>query len=180
MLRTPAFLGFSMVSRNNRRRLVAITYAILLVLMATLIIVSRLGGRPHGYPLAVAWWGLLLVHGLVSRTIFGRLAKETALPEPQGGELTSLSLTPQRRPRADHLDERELAVRNAAYYEAYRALAFYSVLAWVALAAITESTASGVILVVQIIFMPVLAMAVTLPQAVVLWTEPDVPEEARA
>jgi hypothetical protein len=31
----------------------------------------------------------------------------------------------------------------------------------------------------MLLAMPSLAMAMTLPQAVVLWTEPDVPEEAR-
>jgi hypothetical protein len=43
MLRTPAFLGFSMVRRSNRRLLVAMTYASFLALMATVIIIFPSG-----------------------------------------------------------------------------------------------------------------------------------------
>lgn len=80
MLKSPAFLGFSMVRRNNRRRLVAITYAILLGLMAAAIIISPSVQHPGGRSGGVAWC-LLLAYCVVSWSIFGRLAKDTVLPE---------------------------------------------------------------------------------------------------
>jgi len=179
MLKTPVFLGFSMVRRDNRRLLVAVAYATLLALMATVIIILPLGGRYLGGRRAVVWWCLLLAHGVVSRAIFGRLAKDTVLPEIRGGEMTSLGLTPRRRRGEDEPDEREVAVRNAAYFAAYCGLAVYSIIVWAALPSIFEFSASTALLLLQLLVMPLLAMALTLPQAVVLWTEPDVPEEAR-
>lgn len=65
-------------------------------------------------------------------------------------------------------------MRNAAYFEAYRVLALYSFLL-VIFALSGSSTAS----VLPPLAMPLLVMALSLPQAVILWTEPDVPEEAR-
>jgi len=179
MLKTPVFLGFSMVRRDNRRLLVAVAYATLLALMATVIIILPLGGRYLGGRRAVVWWCLLLAHGVVSRAIFGRLAKDTVLPEIRGGEMTSLGLTPRRRRAEDEPDEREVAVRNAAYFKAFRALAVYSIAMWAAspiFISLSATTAGRALL---LLIMPLVAMALTLPQAVVLWTEPDVPEEAR-
>jgi hypothetical protein len=107
------------------------------------------------------------------------LVKDTVLPEVHGGELISLGLAPRRRRGEDEPDEREVAVRNAAYFEAYRVLAMYSIAAWVAWPFIFLLRASTAVQVLLLLTMPLLAMALTLPQAVVLWTEPDVPEEAR-
>jgi hypothetical protein len=175
MLRTPAFLGFPMVRRSNRRLLVATTYAALLALMAAVIIIF-----PSGRQMDAVWLCVFpLAYNLVSRAIFGKLVKETVLPEVHGGELTSLGLAPGHRRSEDEPDEREVAVRNAAYFEAYRALAMYSIAVWVAWPFIFLLSASTAVRVLLLLTVPLLAMVLTLPQAVVLWTEPDVPEEAR-
>jgi hypothetical protein len=179
MLRSPAFLGFSMVRRNSRRRLVAVTYAILLALMAVMMVVSlsaprMIGGRPAGLI-----WCLILTYNVVSWSIFGKLAKDTVLPQMRGGKITSLGLTPRPRRNEYDLDERELAVRNAAYFTAYRAVAVYSILAWMVLIYSFELSASTALLLARWLVMPLLAVVLTLPPAVVLWTEPDLPEEAK-
>jgi hypothetical protein len=174
MLKAPSFLGFSMVRRNNRRLLVAVTYAAFLALMVTAIIILPSRGL-H----AIVWMCLILAYNLISRAIFGRLVKDTVLPEMRGGEMTSLGLTPTRRRTEDEPDERDVAVRNAAYFEAYRALAVYSIVVWVASPLVFELNASTAVRLIQLIAMPLVVIALTLPQAVVLWTEPDVPEEAR-
>jgi hypothetical protein len=44
---------------------------------------------------------------------------------------------------------------------------------------ISELSASTALRLLQLLALPLVMMALTLPQAVVLWTEPDVPEEAR-
>ena len=176
MLGTPVFLGFSMVRRDSRRRLVVVTYAILLALMAVMIVVSPSAPRTRAAGVA---WCLVLAYNVASWSIFGRLAKDTVLPQIRGGEITSLGLTPRRRRADEDLDERELAVRNAAYYTAYRAVAAYSIVAWMALIYSFELSASTALLLAEWLVMPLLAMVLTLPPAVILWTEPDVPEEAR-
>jgi hypothetical protein len=167
-----------MVRRDNRRLLVATTYATYLALMATVIIIL-----PSGRQIVAVGMCLILAENVVSRAIFGRLVKDTVLPELRGGGLTSLGLAPNRRRNKDEPDEREVAVRNAACFEAYRALAVYSfaigLAIWAAWPLFISLNASTVVRVLQLLFMPLLAMALTLPQAVVLWMEPDVPEEAK-
>jgi hypothetical protein len=164
-----------MVRRSNRRLLVAMTYASFLALMATVIIIF-----PSGPQMNAVWLCVFpLAYNLVSRAIFGKLVKDTVLPELGGGGMISLGLAPRRRRDEDGPDEREVAVRNAAYFEAYRALAMYSIALWLAWPPIFLLSASTAVRVLLLLTMPLLAMALTLPQAVVLWTEPDVPEEAR-
>jgi len=177
MLGTPVFLGFSMVRRGSRRRLVVVTYAILLALMAVMIVVPRLAPRTRaaGFASCLAF---VIAFNAVSLSIFGRLAKDTVLPLIHTGEITSLGLTSRRRSEAD-LDERELAVRNAAYFTAYRVVAVYSIIAWMALIYSFELSASIALSLMLWLFIPLLTMILTLPPAVILWTEPDVPEEAR-
>jgi hypothetical protein len=180
MLRSPAFLGFSMVRRKSRRRLVVVTYAILLAFMAVMMAVSTSAPRMIGGRFAGFMWCLLLAYNVVTWSIFGRLAKDTVLPQIRGDEITSLGLTPRPRRSEYDLDERELAVRNAAYFTAYRAVAVYSILAWMVLMYSFELSTSTAFILVQWLVIPLLAMVLTLPPAVVLWREPDVPEEARA
>lgn len=174
MLRTPAILGFSMVSQSNRRLLVGTIYATFLALMATVIIIL-----PPGRQQNAVWMCLVLAYNVVSRAVFGKLVKDTVLPEIYGGELTSLGLAPRRRRGEDQPDEREVAVRNGAYFEAYRVLAVYSVAVWLLSPSFLLLSGATAVRVLLVLTMPLLAMALTLPQAVVLWTEPDVPEEAR-
>jgi hypothetical protein len=173
MLRTPAFLGFSMVRRTNRRLLVATTYAILLALMATVIIILPSGRRDDAI-----WMCLFLAYFGVSRAILGRLVEDTVLPVSRGAGLISLRLAPRHRGE-DEPDERDVAVRNAAYFEAYRALAVYSIALWVASPLFFSMSGSTSFRLLLLLTMPLPAMALTLPQAVLLWNEPDVPEEAR-
>jgi hypothetical protein len=174
MLRTPAFLGFSMVRRNNRRLLVATTYATLVALMATIIVIFP-SGRHNAN---VIWVCFFLAYNVVSRTVFGKLVKDTVIPEARGGELISLGLAPRRHRNQDEPDEREVAIRNAAYFKAYRALAVYSIAIWVASPLFFVLKAATAVRGLQLLIMPLLAMALTLPQAIVLWNEPDMPEEA--
>ena len=185
MLGKPVFLGFSMLQRSSRRRLVAVVYATLLALV---VIISAVW--PHaprvskGRAMAVmAWaWGPLLAYTVVTWFIFGKLAKDTVLPilHPiRGGEITSLGLAQESSRQQDDLDEREVAVRNAAYFTAYRAVAVYSYLVWMAVSWSCWLGDSAAFLLIQWLVMLLVAMVLTLPPAVVLWTEPDVPEDAQ-
>lgn len=175
MLKTPVLFGFSMVRRKNRRLLVAATYAVLLVAMATLSV-----ARSRYVRLDPVIW-ILLAGLLVTRGVFGSMVKHMMLTK-RWGETISLGLgaTPQRD--EDKLDEREQAVRNAAYFEAYRVLALYCFffsLFLVSRAFEPFSSSSLGRVALPLLAMLLFGIAWTLPQAVLLWTEPDVPEEAR-
>ena len=65
MLRTPGFLGFSMVRRHNRRLLVLTTYTTLLALMAAVMIIL-----PSGRQIVAVGMCLILAENVVSRAIF--------------------------------------------------------------------------------------------------------------
>lgn len=175
MLRTIPFLGFSMVRRHNRRLLVATTYTTLLVLMATVIVIF-----PSGRQMSAVWMCSILAFDGAIRAIFGRLVKNIVLPGLRRGGLTSLGLAASRHRGQDEPDEREVTVRNAACFQACRALAVYSLAICVAWPLFLLLTPSIALQVLQLLFIPLLAMALTLSQAVVLWTESDVPEEAIA
>ena len=174
MLRTPVILGISMATRRNRRLLVAVTYAPLLALTVTLVIVPS-WGKHHIWPWAA---NACFVVGFA---VFMRLVKQPGPLDPQSprGAMTSLGLAPRHYRAEDEPDEREVEVRNAAYFAAYRVLALYSIAIWLVTQLSFDLSASTAVRVLQLLIMPLLAMALTLPQAVVLWTEPDVPEEAR-
>jgi hypothetical protein len=178
MLNTPEILGFSMARRGSRRRLVVVTYAILLALMAVMIVVPRLAPRTRVVGFA-SCFAFNIGFIVVILPIFGKLAKDTVLPLIHGGEMTSLDLTPQPGRSEADLDERELAVRNAAYVTAYRAVAVYSVFASVALLFTSELSPPAARLLLGLLVILLVGMIFTLPPAVILWTEPDVPEEAK-
>ena len=178
MLKNPAFLGFSMQRRNSRRRLVAGTYAILLAFMVVVIVLAR-SAPPSRVASSAVNFVFVITFNVVCFRIFGRLAKDTVPYRVRGSEMTSLGLTSHPRRNEDDLDERELAVRNAAYFTAYRVVAVYSIIAWMVVIYSFELSTSAARSLMLWLFISLLTMILTLPPAVILWTEPDVPEEAR-
>jgi hypothetical protein len=165
-----------MVRQKNRRWLVAVTYVALLVVIATLS-VARSRDVKFNALILILSAVILVTHG-----VFGSMVKHVFLTR-RWGETISLGLgaTPPRD--EDKLDEREQAVRNAAYFAAYRVLALYCFFLFGFLVSSAFEPLSSSLL-GRVAFplsgMLLFAIAWTLPQAVILWTEPDVPEEARA
>jgi hypothetical protein len=75
-------------------------------------------------------------------------------------------------------DERQVAVRNAAYYRAYRVVAAYLLLIMpVASLRVNGAAALNEVL-LGLIALLFIVLVYTLPQAIILWTEPDIPGEA--
>lgn len=168
MLRTTVFLGVSMVEQKHRRWLVAIMYLVLLVaVMAVVLARSHVPGR---YVSLIAQLFLLslIFEWRILRHLVGELVLEGRPAKP-----TSLGLSATRRD-PDEPDERDVTVRNVAYFKAYRVLAWYSILASF-VAAVWSAGHAGVLF---ILLGVLLVIATTLPQAILLWTEPDVPLEA--
>jgi hypothetical protein len=167
-----------MAERSHRRGLVVTVYG----LVAALIVGV---GLAHGRnPLATGdFLGdfnfiFILIFSGISRLAFGSLVRQATVPmaNPAHNEWKYISITkavPYTGPGDP--DERELAVRNRAYYVAFRLIAAYLVLLWLVFLILSKYAGSiSVSLAASLVF-PLLVMALTLPQAVVLWTEPDLP-----
>ena len=168
MLDTPTFFSISMAPRKNRRMFVMVTYAILVGCFAAIPFVPFWGNRIQ------AAWGLLfiLIYIMGNHFLFGSMVKPfMAYSLRNEEEMISLRSAPSRRDP----DERELAVRNAAHYRAFRVAAIYGLVVWLVIASLP--TLNGSTAIMLLLIMPLLAMLWTLPQAIILWTEPDVLEE---
>ena len=173
MSNTPTILGISMAPQKNRRLLVVITYATLVACVIAMLIVSPSKRRAQ-----TAWLLFVPIADLVvSYAVFGQLTKRAVFPPPMV-EVTSLGLTPRRRDQ-DEPDERDLALRNAAHYQAFRGAAVYGFILWASIPLFWHLSGPIVVLLVLLMAMPLLTILLTLPQAIILWTEPDVPEEVR-
>ena len=83
-------------------------------------------------------------------------------------------------PEMEEIDERELAVRNLAHLQAFRIIHLYSVLVVIVLFIWHEVSPSTIFRCAAIALLLLALLSFTLPQAIILWTEPDVPEEARS
>ncbi len=177
-----------MAPQAHRRTLVVFIYATLTALMAALFLADR--WRTTGYYLVIATF-------LVNRLFlggynFGGLIKPFSGKPPQRSEAPPfllLALRVYRPGPAENeyrSDERELQQRDRAHYQAYQALAVVlavlwllagwrtfnpKLLAWVPVSA--DLLIYGVVL-------AAIVVALTLPQAILLWTEPDMESEAEA
>jgi len=169
MMTNPVFLGFSMAQRNNRRLLVVATYGVLFLLM-----IGMFAARADMIITVLVCLNLAWL--LASGSVLGRLIKNTSVPQSlPPREPVNLGLTPKHH-GLDEMDERDVAVRNAACFKAYRVVAAYAVLLYLTPAVISSSYLSTRLC--ELLLTPLMAMAVTLPQAIVLWNEPDLPMEA--
>jgi hypothetical protein len=118
----------------------------------------------------LAW--VVLAWNIASGLVLGRLVANTAVPQSMRvGELIGLGLSRKRRD-PDELDERDIAVRNAACFRAYRVIGLYALILVLIVPGLGNM---ATIRTFEMLLAPLLAMAVTLPQAIVLWSEPDVP-----
>jgi hypothetical protein len=163
MLRSTTYFGISMVSRRNRRLLVAGTYVVLTLMTLSFVTIPW----THVYlPVTLAWVLVISVH--LSGRLFDSVVPPWASPEPN---LILLRLGRKRRP-ADP-DERDIAVRRAAFAVAYELVAVYAFLVCL------YSVFAFVKHVPLLLLLPIGVFTPTLPKAVVLWTEADLPEEAR-
>jgi hypothetical protein len=165
MPKTPTIFGISMTSQKSRRRLITLCYAACCLLIW---LPFAPGSRSVQFLMGfiAAWWICIPV-------VFYKLAKDAVTPMQDDNRAIGLGLLHNAFPAEDRADERIIAVRNGAYYKAYRIVAGCFVLMVPALLASTlNDTLKGMVagLLYILIF--------TLPQAIILWTEPDIPVEA--
>ncbi len=181
MIDDQTFLGIPMARRKNRRWLVAITYALALACEAAAS-VSAFGGRASGM-WEVVWTQVGFMAFFVPWVIFSRRIT-TNIWGMRRHRIADLGLARGGVEVVDP-DEREMMVENAAYRKAYWVvvcIAFTAIFV-TALRAVPLGSVIGLPLRPAIVFLVTLLLIVafTLPQAIILWTEPDVPEDgARA
>lgn len=170
MIEGTTFLGIPMDRRLNRRALVLVTYVGGVLVVLGLSLVKARMALPIVMGFATLWF-------LIAFFVFGRIVSPFFLVPwfgraPQvvdrGMGLTA-TVAPEEPPR----DEREIALRNAAYHSAYKILVAAGLIA-VGIVEVTVGMAPrqrGIVLNTVMIFLFVLAF--TMPQAVVLWQERD-------
>ena len=171
------FLGISMAQRSRRRTLVVSIYGLLAALIVGVALAH--GRNPlvasdylGGYNLV-----FILVFSGISRLAFGTLVRQATIPVPadnpnQWKYISIAKPVPYAGP--GNPDERELAVRNRAYYFSFRLMAAYLLLMWAVFLIVNIKTRSVSVNLTSALLFPLIVMALTLPQAVVLWTEPNV------
>lgn len=166
--------GVSMNSQRNRRLLVAFLYAFIGVL-----IVLALQKRILGF---MIW---LIVLAFINPLIFGHFM---FWGKKYGGLLKPFHQSPE-----SPNDERELAARDAAHFRAYTTLLLLlSMLLFIPVLFAADPfnldwlsryadhlSPTEILFYTRTSFWGLLAVAETLPQAILLWTEPDIEGEPR-
>ena len=176
MIEQTTFLGFQMGSLRNRR-VVVIGYYILLAVM---------GGLTIAYPrlLPMAFVGITVAFaGLLGGNRAGGFVKSFTEPKPprpdspylDGSGIQQLNLSNRPRPSLfSLLDERDRTERDHAHFVAFRivrmVLSLVAFLFWIA-NDINPHTAFNAAAPATLWML--LIVVSTLPQAVILWTEPE-------
>jgi hypothetical protein len=173
MIQRTTFLGYSLRTRTRRRALVLAYYGLLLLFLAT------------------ATWrhksisGALLAQTFALGSFFGGLRAgsivktySTRVPDPDRSPIQQLNLGPVRPfVSRSPLDEREMHERDHAHYLAYSLLNL-SLFAVGALTVLGMNVAPAMMMHNSVnLLWGFTIWTLSLPQSVILWTEPDPIEE---
>ncbi len=173
MIEQSKFLGISLETRRNRRLIVLAYYALLLLLVAVGIYHKRLFLMSM-LAQTVTLGGLF---GGIKRGGMVKPYTERANLQADPGELQQLGLSGRRTFAAlDPLDERETAERDHAHFVAYRIFCLTLALCFLgyALAGIASDFTAKLLASNALCLLWFLTVyAYSLPQSVILWTEPD-------
>ena len=171
MIESTTFLGMPLRTRHQRRTLVVGYYVVLLLFTA--LALWKMQGM-----LVVLLPQTIILGGLLGGIKMGGPVKPYAAPGAleSTGPVVSLNLQGRRRFGSSvPLDEREQTQRDHAHYTAYRILAVTLCLAvalcWMPL----DSQALWLKQRESILLWVLLVYALSLPQSVLLWTEPADP-----
>ncbi len=170
----PKILGISMASGRNRRRLVVATYAFLTIVVAALV------WKPWGSVLQGPVYFLVIIFSGVSNGTFGAIVRQFTFPVRRnvidpGLELEGHNPTVDLDPEPD---ERDTKIRDHAYFIAFRVIAAGLIMSFLILVIVArpDFPAHSLFTVARCIdglLMPLAILALTLPQAIILWQQPD-------
>jgi membrane protein YdbS with pleckstrin-like domain len=173
MLNTPKILGISMAPQKNRRLLLTVIYAVLLACAAVIIVPPWAPRIPASEVLLFSF----TVYVLIEIRVFPKLLKVEEFGSRSGAMIVH-GMRPGS-PEMEEIDEREMAVRNLAHLRAFRVIKSYSVLIAIVLLVWHEASPSTIFRFAAVALLLLALLTFTLPQAIILWTEPDVPEEVK-
>ena len=185
MIARQTYLGISIRTRRSRRRLVIGYWLTVLVIMAAASYAVSLdpGALQH-------WWTLLAIGGLygIALTFLGGYGQIGPMPDLSGDRTPAPRWVPieaadallSRRARAAHpehpaspLDERDLCLRDAAHFQAYRLTREWLLPLLIAAFIVFQYIYPRS----QFVAIPAYAFLIlviyNLPQSLILWTEPD-------
>lgn len=181
-----SILGFPMQRRSSRRRLVLIAYAALAVVCAVVFIFGR--NWPNALSLAIyaaMAVAIFLFGGNGNHGLIKSFNNKPPRPDAPVVDLIKLQLAPLSAAPHDpglwRNDERELARRDLAHYKAYQVIAFPPMVIMLLAAFAAPRHILPAELALRLIFLIALVtsvLVVTLPSAIILWTEPDAPTDA--
>ncbi len=176
-----------MAPRRNRRVMVVAVY----LAIAAMPLAQALTHPTELYRNVGFMVPLILL--LVARNVFGAIVpahtwddRRFEMADTRGVDIVSVT-NPERNQKIKQIpidpepDERDIAVRNSIFFTAFKGIAAYSVLLWLATTAfLNPHMPYGIygMVIIQYAMFPLMVMACTLPQAMILWDEPDLPEEA--
>jgi hypothetical protein len=181
-------MRFNMSRRASRRTLVVLIYAAFAALMAASWFLDhwRMSGMYFlfSYALLVSWFVLGGYTGAGLVRPFGAKATQ-GKAEPPPGQLLQLEVNASSPKKPESLeDEREGRRRDHAHYQAFQcfaiALLFLCILANPRLVGWLHLTADRILDLLHGGLLAALMLALSLPQAILLWTEPDMETEAEA
>lgn len=181
-MRRTTVLGINMETRSARRRLVVAVYVLLFLL--------GLGGwfldhlRTTGvyfyfaaFLINYVAFGGYSPGGLI-KPFSGKVPRNAPIPSSLVELELRMAGAPIERDANEYRnDERELARRDRVHYQAYQAVIVLFCPIW--LIAIWENHPPHFIppgllpMLLYVIVLPAIALAITLPQAILLWSEPD-------
>ena len=174
MLNAPRILGISMAPQKNRRLLLTVMYAVLLACAAAILVPSWAARIPASDVLLLS----ITVYILIEIRVFPKMLKVSEFGNRTGAMIVH-GMKPSS-PEMEEIDKREMAVRNLAHLQAFRLIKLYSVLIVTVLLVWHEASPSTIFRFAAIALLLLALLSFTLPQAIILWTEPDVREEARS
>lgn len=174
MIQQTRFLGISLMQRRNRRLLVVFYYVFMLLLAVVPLVfgvtpVTILGYLPQAVMLGGALGGLMYGGVVKPYSAAAMLSRNPDSLNPISLGLDSASA--RRRPQP--LDERETVERDRAHFVAYRILLCLLVAMMIAVWAVAGVSMQFVQRIVPVLVWLLVASAFSLPQCVILWSEPD-------
>jgi len=170
--------GIPMQRRSTRRKLVVFVYLGLVIVCNTTFRASLNEPSVFFWAICAAWWVNAFVFGGQGRYgLVKSFVNKPPRPEPVIVDAIKLHLQPEALFAADTSwknDERELSRRDLAHYRAYQPLTLVPmVLLFLSSWAPHWASAAILLRIIFAICMFSSVLVVTLPSAIILWTDPD-------
>jgi hypothetical protein len=177
------FLLFIPVETQRSRRILVIGYYVFFVALAVCFVVFRGPAKyqrllPITCYLGTALGGLTFTGPVRQFSRWQRNLRGESQDDGQPITLAWNSATRRPIPTLDRFDEHDIAVRDRAHYLAYSALRYPAMLAaMLGFIFLLDATPAQIEHLLLIASVPLAALFFSLPQAIILWTEPDLEPE---